>query len=71
VRDGALVTSFGKNAVVKGAEERRSRGRRTQFALTLGVFPYIGFFRTTTLYMGVDTHALPFNLSPLGMGKWS
>jgi len=26
VRDGALVTSFGKNAVVKGAEERRSGG---------------------------------------------
>ncbi|NES25758.1 MAG: hypothetical protein F6K41_44415 [Symploca sp. SIO3E6] len=27
-----------------GAEERRSRGRRIQFSLTLGVFPYIGFF---------------------------
>ncbi|NES18171.1 MAG: hypothetical protein F6K41_04395 [Symploca sp. SIO3E6] len=27
-----------------GAEERRSGGRRIQFSLTLGVFPYIGFF---------------------------
>ncbi|NES22246.1 MAG: hypothetical protein F6K41_25820 [Symploca sp. SIO3E6] len=37
-----------------GAEERRSGGRRIQFSLTLEVFPYIGFFRTTTPYMGVD-----------------
>ncbi|NES22525.1 MAG: hypothetical protein F6K41_27300 [Symploca sp. SIO3E6] len=37
-----------------GAEEQRSGGRRIQFSLTLGVFPYIGFFRTTTPYMGVD-----------------
>ncbi|NES22821.1 MAG: hypothetical protein F6K41_28845 [Symploca sp. SIO3E6] len=37
-----------------GAEERRSGGRRIQFSLTLGVSPYIGFFRTTTPYMGVD-----------------
>jgi len=37
----------------RGAEEQRSGGRRIQFSLTLG-FPYIGFFRTTTPYMGVD-----------------
>ncbi|NES25510.1 MAG: hypothetical protein F6K41_43105 [Symploca sp. SIO3E6] len=28
----------------RGAEEQRSRGRRIQFSLTLGVFPYVGFF---------------------------
>jgi len=41
----------------RGAEEQRSRGasgRRIQFSDTLGVFPYISFFRTTTSYMGVD-----------------
>jgi len=51
------VTSFGKNAVVKGAEEQRSRGAEEEeynYSDTLGVFPYIGFFRTTTPHMRVD-----------------